>query len=124
MVAVPADERAQVLLVPVREDEVEVERRLLPHPDVEGLVHDQEAHPVGQLEQLRRGRIVARADGVAAHLPQHLQLALGRARVERRAERAEVVVVVDALELDALAVDEDAPVGIEPQRRGCRSGVS
>jgi hypothetical protein len=47
--------------------------------EVEHLVHDQEAHAVGQLKQLRIGRIVAHAHGIRAHLAQHLQLALGRA---------------------------------------------
>ena len=80
MIAVAAQQRAQVLLVPVGEEQVEVERRLLPLPEVERFVHHEKAHPVGQLEQLGRGRIVAGADGVAAHLPQRLELPLERAR--------------------------------------------
>ena len=89
---------------------MEVERRLLPLPDIERLVHHEKSHAVGQLEQLRRGRIVAHADRVAAHLAQDLELSLGGAAIERRAERAEVVVFVHALEVDALAVDEHARV--------------
>lgn len=93
-----------------------VERRLLGHPHVEGLVHDQEAHAVGELQQLGRRRIVASAQGVGAHLREQLELALERAEVERRAERAQVVVVAHPLQLELLAVQEEAAVGVEAQR--------
>ena len=82
-------------------------------PGVERLVHDQHAQAVGGLQQLGRGRVVAGADGVGAHLLQDLELALERARVHGRAQRAEVVVVADALDGDPPAVEQEARVGVE-----------
>jgi hypothetical protein len=101
VVAVAADHVAQVALAPLREVLAVAVLYFRPAPHVEGLVHHQEAHAVGELEQLRRGRVVARADRVRAHALQDLELALERAAVDGRAERAEVVVVADALQLDA-----------------------
>ena len=62
MIAVAADEGAQVLFFPVPEDEVKIERRLLTFPGVEDLVHNQKTHPVGEFQQLRGRRVVGRAD--------------------------------------------------------------
>ena len=108
MIAVAPDKGAQVLLVPVGEDEMEVERRLLPHPRVEDFIHDEKAHAVGQLQQFACGLVVRHADGVAAELAQHLQLPFRRAPVERRTQRAEVVMLVDALDANTFAIDEQA----------------
>ena len=96
VVAVPPDHVAQVALAPLGEvlAVAVLDLRLAPH--VEGLVQDEEAHPVGGVQQLGRGRVVARADGVRAHALQDLELALDRPAVDGRAERAEVVVVAHA----------------------------
>ena len=94
MVAVSPNERPHVLLVPVREDKVEVERGFLALPNVEALIHDEEAHAIGQIEQLGSGRIVGHPDGIRSHLAQDLELALRRAGVEGRAQRPEVMVLV------------------------------
>ncbi len=74
------------------------------------------AHPVGEFEQFGRGRVVARADGVDAHLFHNFKLPLQRPRVDRAAERAEVVVVADAVEKDALAVEKEAALRVELDR--------
>ena len=42
---------------------------------VKGLVHDQQAEPVTQIQQLRRGRIVTGANGVGAQFLQNAQAA-------------------------------------------------
>ena len=73
-------------------------------PAIKRLVHHNEAHLVAQIQQLRSRRIVARADGVDAGLAQNFQLPLQRADVDGRAERAEIVVVANAVQLDVLAV--------------------
>ena len=111
MVAVAADERAHVLLVPVGEEQVVIVRRFCPDPAIESLIHHDEAHSVAKVQQLRRGRIVAGADGVAAHLLQHFELTFQGAGVDGGAERAEVVMIADAVELNALAVEQKAVVG-------------
>ena len=51
-------------------------------PAVERLVHHQEAHPIGHVQQLRRGRVVGRAKRVDAHALEHLQVLLDRAVVD------------------------------------------
>ena len=109
VVPVAPDHVAQVALAPLGEvlAVAVLDLRLAPH--VEGLVQDEEAHPVGGVEQLGRGRVVARADGVRAHALQDLELALDRAPVDGGAERAEVVVVADALKRDAAAVQRGSP---------------
>ena len=111
VVAVPPDHVAEVALSPLGEVLAVAVLHLRHAPHVEGLVHDEEAHAVGGLEQLRSRRVVARADGVRAHALQDLELALDRAPVDGRAQRAEVVVVAHALQRDATAVQEEALVG-------------
>ena len=106
MVAVSPNERPHVLLVPVREDKVEVERGFLALPNVEALIHDEEAHAIGQVEQFGGGWIVRYPDGIRSHFAQDFELALCRALVERGAQRPEVMVLVDALDVHVLAVDE------------------
>ena len=61
---------------------------LPPRPFVEGLVHDQEAHAVAEVEKFRRGRIVAAADGVAARLLEEFQTPLPDLDRHGRAQRA------------------------------------
>src|SRR5205085_4421610 len=116
VVAVAPELRAQVLLVPVVEEEVVVVLLLRAPPGVERLVHDDEAHAVAEFEQFGRGRVVARAYGVDAHLLEDFELALKRATVQRRAQSAEVVVVADAVQADVLAVEEKARVHVELNR--------
>ena len=116
MIAVAAQLRAPVLLVPVVEEQMIIVRPLAALPAIKRLVHHQHAHPVAQIEQFRRGRIVAGADGVAAHLLQNLNLPLQRAGVDGRAERAQVVMVANAVESDALAVQQETVVGGELDR--------
>ncbi len=64
----------------------------------------------------RRRRIVARADRVAAHLLQDLQLALHRPVVERHSQRAEVRVIARPVHLHVLPVEKESRVGIELDR--------
>jgi hypothetical protein len=52
-------------------------------PTIERFIHHEKAHAVGKIEQLRRGRIVAGANGVDAHLFQNLELPLERTQVQR-----------------------------------------
>ena len=83
----------------------------------------QQAEPIAQVEELGRGGIVRGADGVDAHPPEHLQPALPHPLRHRRADRARVVVQVDAEQLDAPAVQQEAAVAVEgdgadAERRG------
>ena len=99
--------------MPGVERQVVVVRRLRLVPHVERLVQHDEAHAVGQVQQFRRRRIVARADRIGAHLAQQFQLPFERAHVDRRAERAQVVVQAHALQRHALPVQQEAARRIE-----------
>jgi hypothetical protein len=90
-------------------------------PHVEDFVEDQDSHSIRQFEQLRSRRIVGGANGIGAHLLQHLELALRRAVVECRAERSEIVMIVHAIERNALLVDEDPLARVEPHGANAES---
>ena len=68
MIAVAAELRAPVLLVPVIEQQMIIIFGFAALPAVEGFVHHHHAETVAHIEQFRRGRIMAGADGIAAHL--------------------------------------------------------
>ena len=78
---------------------------------VERLVLDEEAQAVAEVEELRRRRIVAGADGVDADLFERAQAPLPDAVGHRGAEAAGVVVHADALELQRLLVQEEPAPG-------------
>src|SRR5262245_64280784 len=105
MIAVALNKRPDVLLVPVRKNEMKVELRFSLEPGIKNFIQHEESHSVGQLQQFWRRRIVGGADGIAAHLAQEVQLTLRRALIERRSERAEIMMIVDTLKADTLAVD-------------------
>src|SRR5580658_2460142 len=105
MISIAPDEGSQILLMPLRKDQMKIEGRFLPAPSVENLVHYQEPHLVSEFQPFRRGRIVGGADRVASHLLQHLELPLGSAKLECRTQGAEVMMSIDAFDLDMLAVD-------------------
>src|SRR5262249_39392237 len=104
MIAISSKQSAQVLLVPVTVKHVIVRRSLLALPYIECLVHYEKTHFVGKIQQLRRWRIVAGSDRIAAHIGQYLQLALQSSVVNRRAQRPQVVMVADAVDLDVLSI--------------------
>ena len=57
-----------------------------------------QTHPVAGSSSSGDGRIVAGADGVAAHRLHDLQLAFEGAPIDGGAERAQIVVIADAVE--------------------------
>ena len=96
VVAIAPHQVADVALAPLVEELAVAEARLVLLPLVERLVHDDEAHPIGQIEQRRRRRVVARANRVDAHRLHDLELPLDAAIERRGAERTQVVVQADA----------------------------
>src|SRR5215469_4907936 len=88
MISITADQRAQILVVPVREKEMIVTWPLGLRPAIEGFSHHYESHAVTQIQKLRRRWIVARANRVATQAAQQLKLALCRSRVERHSQRS------------------------------------
>ena len=109
--AVAAYERAQVLLPPLVDQLVVVVRVLLVAPAVEGLVDDQQAQLVAGPQEGLRGRVVRGAHGVESALLQQAHLAVLGFVVRGRAEHAVVVVDAGAVELQRLAVEQQAPLG-------------
>ena len=99
MIAVAARHVARIVLRPVGEILAVAVEHLGDAPHVEGLVHHQQAEPVAVFENLRRRRIVAGAQGIDSGGLENLQLAFDGAAVDGRAERAEIVMVADALQL-------------------------
>src|SRR5262249_49138663 len=62
------------------------------------------SHAVAEIEQFRSGRVVAGADGIDPHLFQDLDLPLQRPRIDRCAERPQIVVITDTFDPHELAV--------------------
>src|SRR5258708_9579710 len=95
-------------------------------PAVEGLVHDEHAHAIAEFEQLRCGRVVAGANGIAAHFLENLDLPLECAYVDRGAERSLVVVETHALKKNVLTVEQQTAIWIDDDRtntEGCFDDV-
>lgn len=76
MVAVAAYQCPQILFVPFPEQRGIIAGFLAHGPAVEGLVHDEEAHLIGQIQQFGSRGVVGSADGIAAEALQDLELAL------------------------------------------------
>jgi hypothetical protein len=88
-------------------------------PAVERLVHHQEPHPIGEVQELRRRRIVRRAQGVHAHGLELLHALLDGAGVDGRPQRAEIVVIARAIELHRGPVQGEA--GGRAEREGANA---
>ena len=86
-----------ILFVPVIEKKMVIIWRLATPPAIEHLVHHKGTPFVSQFEQFRRRRIVARANGVAAHVLQNFKLPLQRAIIKSRAQRAQIVMIANAV---------------------------
>ena len=104
MIAVAADHAGQIPLMPLLEIFMVVIAEFFLFPDIEGLVHDHEAHAVAHRIEFRLARIMARADSVAAHLAQDFELPLERAMGNCGPESTKVVVQTDAFNIDAFPV--------------------
>lgn len=112
MVAVAPHELAQV----ARDIRLEVLRLAAaggPVPFVETFVPDENPHLVAEVEHFGRRAVVAGAQGVEAHVAQDFELAAHGRAVERHAQRPEIGVQIDAVELYAAAVEVEAVVGRE-----------
>ena len=77
------------------------------------LAHHHHAHAVAGLDPLRRGHVVRGAHGIAAHLLQHAEAEALQAVGQRRAHAGVILMVAGALNLERLAVEEEALVGVE-----------
>ena len=110
-VAEVADEVYQVAFRPLVEVLVVTVGYLGRAPFVERLGHDHDAHFVAQADEFGRRHIVRCADGVRAHFFQLQEAASQRAFVHGHAQRAQVLVVADAFELNDAPVEQEALSG-------------
>src|ERR1700750_1350675 len=92
-----------------------VERILRNRPGVEHFVHDDEAHAVGQVQEVGRGRVVRGAYRVDAERLQDCEPTLPCAQGHSRAERARVHVKAYALEFEVAAVEPETRLWLEPE---------
>ena len=104
VIAVAVNHRHQVLFGPFVEEGGIAVGLFGIGPGVGKFVHYQEAHTVAEVEQLRCGRIMAAADGIAAHGAKPLQAPYPGVVVPGGSERAGVVMQAHALEEGAEAV--------------------
>ena len=111
VVAVAQDGVGGVADGPVFEVEVVVVGVLGDGPAVEHLVHDEEAHAVGEVEELGRGRVVGGADGVDAERAEGGEAAFPGGERDGGAEGAGVGVQGYAVDLVVDAVEEEAWLG-------------
>src|SRR5690606_10667261 len=102
-----------ILFMPVIPKAAVAVTSLVSFPDVEGLVDDEDAHAVTEIEQFRSGRVVAGAQGIEAHFLEEFELAFGRAGIEGGTEGAEIVVIAAAVGWDAPAIEVKSIVGGE-----------
>jgi len=107
VVPVTADRVRHVDLGPLVEEQVVVEGVLGHGPAVEELVHDQEPHPVAQVQELRGHRVVGRAHGIGPDLPEPLEAPLPHPQGHGSPESASVVVQAHAPDPDVLAVEPE-----------------
>src|SRR6266566_4623922 len=82
-------------------------------PGIESFIHDNQPHPVTKIEQLRRRWIVARANRIYSHFFQDFYLAFQSSGVDCSAERPQVVMIANAVELYVPAVKQESFFGVK-----------
>ena len=112
MVAVSVNEGRQVFLRPLLKELGITVGLFGVGPGVREFVHHQEAHPVAEVQEFRCRRVVAGADGVAAHLPEHLKAAHPGVLVPDCSQGARIVMQANALQEGLFSVQVKA-VGLE-----------
>lgn len=112
MVAVRLHECRDILVAPGLEEPCVAILTFRVDPHVEALRHDHHAEGVAHIHLHLRGEIVRGTDGVAAHLLQLLYLSDNSGFVHGSAERTEVMVEADTLELAAHTVEPEAMDGV------------
>ena len=108
VVAVGYDEVGDVPISPLVEEAGVAVLALRIAPHVERLGHDHHAQRVADIHLHLARHVVSRADGIAAHVLQDLDLADERGLVDGGTEGAEVMVQTDSAQLARLAVQLEA----------------
>ena len=123
VVTVAQNQIREVALVPLVEEPRIVVLRLLAAPHVEALVHHDQSHRVAHVQQLWCRGIMRRTDGVHTHRLQLRQLTVQGILVECSTQTAEVVMLTHAVQLEVLAVQPEARLGIKLKVAEATSGL-
>src|ERR1700694_4475399 len=113
MISIATDLRAQILLMPIIKQQMIIVFLLGPAPGIERFIHYNYAHSIAKIEQFRRGRVVARADGVDAHLFQNLYLAFQCSRIDCRTKCSQIMMIANAVESDVLTIEQESFIYIK-----------
>ena len=113
MVTVTENQIGEVSLVPLIEEAGIVVLGLLASPHVERFVHDYQSHGVTHIQQLRGRRIVRTADRVHTHSLEFHEFTMKGILVKGCTEATEVMVLADSVELEVLAIEPKAGLGVE-----------
>ena len=108
---------------PLSEEEMIVAGVLGQRPTIKHLIHHQQAHPVAQIEELRRRRIVSRANGVYANLLQDFEATFPCAPRNRCSKSAGIMMEAHHLELDIPTVEPETASGIEMKLANSEGGL-
>ena len=122
MVAVATVFRPQILFMPIVPQLVVCVGGFTQRPTVEGFIHNQHSEAVAHIQQFGRGRIMASANGIAAHPLQEFHLPLQSPGVDCRAQRAQIMVIADALQRHAFAVQKKTIIRRELNRADAKWG--
>ena len=124
MVVIAANLRPQILFMPIVKKKAVIIRGLAQGPTVERFVQDENSQAIAKVELFRRGHVVARSQGVDSHFLQDFELPLRRPQMKRRPQSAQVMMQAYAFELNALAVEKKAVVGIELDGADAKNGFN
>ena len=82
-------------------------------PFIKALVPDDDPHSIAQVEKFGRWRIVAGANRVDAHIAHDLELPFHCPRIEGGAKGSQIMMQIDAVQLQPPAVQVKSVVGRE-----------
>src|SRR5882672_4570584 len=80
-------------------------------PTIERFIHHQKAHPITEVEKLRRRRIVCGANRVHAETLEDFQTALPGPQGHGNTKGAGIAMQADALDLEVATVEPEAGIG-------------
>ena len=109
VVAMVEHEVGNVLVSPLLEEARIAVLALRIYPHIERLRHDHHTHRVAYLHLHGRRHVVGSTDGITSHILQYAYLADESRLVDGSAQRSEVVVQTNALNLSAHAIELEAP---------------
>src|SRR5580658_2636255 len=116
MIAITLNEIADITLVPLVKVITVAVRPDLSFgnlPFVEGLIQHQKTHAITKIKEFCRPGIVARANGVAAHLSKNFQPPLPDSLGHCSPHTPAVVVKANTMQLDTLAVQQKPLISVE-----------